>query len=951
MSEPTPVGASAVDSSKPGRPAILVVDDEVSVCQLLRVICGDNYVIQIATAGAAAIELLKQGPIDVVISDFRMPGISGAEVLGQAAELQPEAVRIMMSGYAEAEIVIEAVNQGHIHYFLPKPFEEQEVINVLRQAMGYGAVLRERRELICQLEKSNRELEQRVQQRTAELRDAQRSAQIGSWSWIPGRHTAATSWSEELYQITGRDPSLPVPSYEEFCEMHTPESWARLNAAVIKALKERVSYELDLEMVRPDGTHRWVVTRGEPQCDGYGNVVQLRGTVQDITERKQMEQALREISEHRGLSLEAAELGTWDYHLDTGEMYWDPRRRRMFGYSADDPIHYNESLTHIHPEDRAAVHAAVCRAYAAEEDGAYRQEFRVIWPDGSVHWLAGFGRAYFAGEGSQRRAVRFIGVTRDITEQRFVQAELLKAKEAAEAADRAKSQFLANMSHEIRTPMNGVMGATELLLQTELNPEQQSYLEITRISGERMLEVINEILDFSKIEERQVVLDKESFDLRLIVRRAVELVSLEAKKKGLELTWQVAPEVPQLLYGDAGRISQILLNVVGNAVKFTPRGGVAIQVKTESALDETVTLQFSVTDTGIGIRPELCENIFSPFVQADGSTTRKFGGTGLGLAISRQLLELMGGRIGVESEEGKGSTFRFTAVVLQSPPASALAEPDGAMAGNEKWQRKESGANRPWILVAEDNLAGQKIAVAILEKLGYYADAAANGAEAIQALRRREYAAVLMDCEMPGLDGYEATRLIRRQETGALDPAVPIIALTADAMPGDREKCLQAGMNDYLAKPIGMHKLSETLAAWTASFHKGAAVEPAPAATRTVFDEESLLHRLMGDRTIAHELIKNFVQDIPQRLTSLRSTVEQRNMEGARLHAHALKGAAANLSAVTLHRIAVEMQQASTANDMERSVELLPRLEAEFEELKAALVVSGWTGWQGAGQV
>jgi signal transduction histidine kinase/response regulator RpfG family c-di-GMP phosphodiesterase/HPt (histidine-containing phosphotransfer) domain-containing protein len=928
---------------------ILVVDDQIPVCELLKGMCGDQYSIQSVAAGIDAIALLKQQSYDIVVSDFRMPGMSGVEVLGQAAELQPEAVRIMMSGYAEADIVIEAVNKGHIHFFLPKPFKEHEVCNALRQAIGYGTVLRERRELLLQLEKLNRELEQRVRQRTEELREAQRSAQIGSWTWIPSRQTAATTWSDELYQIAGRDPSLPVPSYEEFCDLHTPESRERLKVAVRKALKDRIPYDLDLEMVRPDGAHRWVVARGTSQCDADGNLVQLRGTVQDITERKQTEQALREISEHRGLALEAAELGSWDYCLDTGEVYWDPRRYRMCGITPGVRLDLTEGLQCVHPEDCPTVQSALDAALAGKDGGAYHVEFRVVWPDGSVHWLEGFGRAYFAGEGDQRRAVRFIGISKDITDQKRIEAELLNAKDAAEAANRAKGQFLANMSHEIRTPMNGIMGAAELLLQTKLDSEQQSYLEIARLSGDRMLEVINEILDFSKIEARRVALDQADFELRNTLREVTDVIDMEARNKGLSLTCEISPEVPRLLRGDSGRLRQVLLNLAGNAVKFTPQGEITIRAVVQSTQGSKVTLRFAITDTGIGIQPAHRDIIFSPFVQADGSTTRKYGGTGLGLAISRQLLELMGGQIGVESEPGKGSTFWFTVVLIESLDVGRLAL-SAAPATKVEISAVNGRGERPRILVAEDNPAGQRIAVAILNKLGYDSGTVANGAEAIQALRVGDYAAVLMDCEMPGMDGYEATRLIRRPETGARDPEIPIVALTADALPGDRENCLQAGMSDYLAKPISMNKLSETLAIWTSSLNRGSNPTPEPTTAKPVFDEASLLRRLMGDRDLAGELIQHCVRDIPDRLGHLRVTVECGDLPAVRFHAHALKGAAANVSAAVLHQRASEMQQASSANDLQRSVQLLPQLEVEFEEFKAALLTSGWTGWQGAEQ-
>jgi PAS domain S-box-containing protein len=550
---------------------------------------------------------------------------------------------------------------------------------------------------------------------------------------------------------------------------------------------------------------RWFEVSAHPSTQG------LSVFLHDITDRKSNEEALLLVTNRLKLATSAANIGIWDWDTVQNKLVWDDKMYDIYGVS---PETFDKSYTTwfamVHPEDQERVETNVATTFDGLSN--YNAVFRIIRPDGSIRYIKATGLAQFDQDS---RPIRMLGTNADVTPQIELQAKLEKALQDAKSANEAKSQFLAMMSHEIRTPMNAVVGFCDLLVQTALTEDQVDFVTSIQKAGASLTEIIDGILDFSKIEAGKLELRREPCNLRTLIDEVYDLLSPAAWLRGLSFRKNVDPNLPALMMGDPGAIKRVLTNLIGNAIKFTDVGQVIVDAGVQED-DGKQVVQIDVLDTGIGVSDEMQGQLFRPFSQGDRSNKRRFGGTGLGLAISRSLAEGMGGTLTMRSRQEGGSEFRFMFPVIpfdggnDEPHVSSSETPDSAS--------EIRLHNGPTVLLVEDNTVNRRLMGHFLKRLGCSFDAVEDGEQAVRALRDKQYAAVLMDIQMPVMDGWEATAAIRELEASNPDrPRSYIIAQSAHASGDDIRKCLAAGMDDYLSKPMTLSALSQALARAAAS--------------------------------------------------------------------------------------------------------------------------------------
>ena len=857
--------------------------------------------------------------------------------------------------------------------------------------------------------------------------------------------------------------------------LYASEEWQRLQSMDLR--KKGITQNVETQIIRKDGNKididLCITVLRTPDGGKRGSI----GIIRDITERKEAERKLRIAEEKYRTIFDNSPVAITIADKDGVIVSWNKFAEELLGRSHDEL--FGKTTESLYPADeRGKIHALNIR-----QSGTAHFETKILKGGGELMDVKTSVSVLTDTEG---RITGSIGIIRDITERNRMMGELKKSREQAESANHSKSDFLSNMSHEIRTPMNGILGMLDLLLETPLNGEQHEYATFIKNSADSLLTIINDILDFSKVEAGKLTLENIPFDLWTSVEDVASMLAVRAQEKGIELLVRFSPDTPRRVQGDPGRIRQILINLAGNAIKFTAKGYVLINVESLPKGGDLCEFKFSVEDTGIGIPPEKIDYVFEKFTQADTSTTRRYGGTGLGLAICKQLAALMGGKIGATSRVGLGSTFWFTTTCpldRHAPKAIPKAELHGlnvlivddhemnrrilieelagwgiqaeavtcaedalarlhkAQADGKPYQMalldyqlpemdgltlakavkadavlkktvlimltsmgqrgdakkmEEAGMaaylvkpvrqghlyetlslawgahsrNMPVqlitrytlkenqvqekreaeapvvisarILLAEDNLVNQKVARKMIEKLGCSVDVVASGLEALNKIRQNSYDLVFMDCQMPEMDGYEAAREIRKLP-GA--PAqVPIIALTANAMDGDREKCLEAGMNDYLCKPVKAEDLGRKIRHWRqeqaiamagttsiapvdSASANALCIDPARIAALKVYADES-------DVNFINELFETFFSSTEDRLAKIQEALEQETIASIHIHAHTIKGSGRNLGALRLARMAEELEKAGQHGLKEEAVQLLGELRIELDMVR-----------------
>ncbi|RMF66664.1 MAG: response regulator [Calditrichaeota bacterium] len=818
------------------------MDNEAEILEMIRAALSRDYRVYAVETGRQALRILKEKPVHIILTDQRMPRMTGLQFLHAARHLAPNSVNILFSGYTDSEAILEAMNSGLVWRYLKKPLDVDDLVQVVRQADERHHLIVQNQELTRRLKESNETLERQVLERTRALQESEKKYRQ-LVEQIPDGIYRSTPEGRFLMVNPAFVQMLGYDSEEEVMALDIPHdlyfSPEERKQALSPLTRENNHDTLVFRLKKKNGEELWVEDHGRTVYDEDGRPLYHEGVIRDITDRRNTEAELRAL---------------------------------------------NQELI----------------ASKQQLSAAFQQ-------------LVASNRQLVANERALRKN----------------EAELQKAKEASEAANRAKSEFLANMSHEIRTPLNGIIGYAELLMEEKLTSEQREFVKVIESSANYLLGLINEILDLSKIETQGLDLERKPFKLRQVLKNKIRVVEPRLAEKAVSLHLEVAEDVPEVMLGDERRIGQIVLNLLSNAAKFTDQGRIDVRVCRSSirnAPRACFPLEISVRDTGIGIPAEAQRRIFDTFTQVDGSTTREHEGTGLGLAITKRLVELMGGSIVVKSAVGEGSEFIIYLPLRCAAPGQGCPDADECEENKDLTESETEGKEEeeprtgrssdrsaPRILLAEDNEMNWRLFQKILTRLGYEVTVVENGREALNALEVAEFDLVLMDMQMPTMDGFEATRRIRQQERFR---DLPVIALTAYAMVGDAEKCKRAGCNDYITKPINKRQFVKCIQRHLSRRGRGVGWS-----TQAIDRFDLEIQKEM------ESLRHIYVESLRDRHAQLAAALNLDDYERVSQIGHRMKGSGASYGFPEVTRLGRELEAAARKKEGEKLAHLLDELK------------------------
>ena len=777
---------------------ILLIEDNPADARLvdikLKESFGNNYTLETCSYLSQSINLLLKNVYDVIFVDLSLPDSTGLDSLKKLIDKSPKCPIIVLTGLDDELIGLEAVKLGAQDFLVKGKASSQSLKRSISYSLGRNKLLKELSEKTADLLSEKLKFSQ-----------AQELAHIGSWDWDIVANTI--SWSDELFRIYGLLPREFAPTFNAGGKYTHPEDEELVSKITSSAYKNKKPFSIFYRILRSDGMVRMIYERADVITDINGNVIKMFGIIHDITEQKRYE-ALEELAIAATKSYNSVVIADRD-----GKIEWvNEGFTKLNGYTLEDVKNTQGTLLR---KGNLTGLSKVTELYASltKETEPFSYENKNYTKEGKEYWVMTTLTPVLGANGEVEK---IIAIDSDISKLKQLEEELInanrlaehslkkglkaldeltKAKTQLEVSLKIKEQFFANMSHEIRTPMNAIIGFTNLMLNTPLSSDQKQYVDAVKTSGENLLIIINDILDFSKLQSGKVSFEQIDFKLSQVVSTITDLMLPKSKEKDIKLSTIIDENVYDHLIGDPIRLNQVLLNLVGNSIKFTETGEIKLNISLLSENKEEVELKFSIIDTGIGIPENKLDLIFDEFTQADSNTTRKYGGSGLGLTIVKQLVETQGGKVSVESKERQGSTFSFNLKFKKN------LNPQEAKKELKNIEHKPARVEGLHILLVEDNKMNQVLVKKVLTGWKWNVEIADNGAVAIEKLKNQDFDIVLMDMQMPEMDGYEATQYIRNK---FLQPKrdIPIMAMTAHAMQSEEEKCRSLGMNGYISKPF-----------------------------------------------------------------------------------------------------------------------------------------------------